>query len=258
MGLTSLLLLPVAVSVSRAELKKMSSRQLISLSIVGFMLALHFFFFISAVKLTTIANAVILVTSHPLIVCILSSLFFREPVRHWMIGAFVGFAGVTLIYSGSVGIGEDIGNLLALLGAIAASMYIISGRVMRQRMGLITYVFIVYSFSSIFLVVACLITGAPLWPYPPQELAIFFGLAVVSTIFGHTLFNYSLKYLPATFISVSFLGEPVGATLLAALLLGEIPSTIAIFGGSLVIIGIMIAALRSRSVLKEGDNSLAH
>ncbi|MBC7108865.1 MAG: DMT family transporter [Methanomassiliicoccales archaeon] len=256
MGLTSLILLPFALNISKTELKGISSREFISLSIVGLTLALHFFFFISAVKMTTVANAVILVTSHPLIVCILSSILFREPIHHWIIGALVGFAGVTLIYSGNRGIGENMGNFLALLGAVAAAIYIISGRVIRQKMGLIAYVFIVYSFSSIFLFMACLITNAPLWPYPVHELTIFLSLAIVSTIFGHTLFNYSLKYLPATFISISFLGEPIGATLFAALFLGETPSVVAIFGGSLVVIGIMIAAWKSRLVLKASDNSL--
>jgi drug/metabolite transporter (DMT)-like permease len=255
MGLTSLILFPFALSISRTELRGMSGKEFISLSIVGLTLAFHFFFFITAVKMTTVANAVILVTSHPLIVCILSSILFREPVRHWIIGALLGFIGIILIYSGNGGIGENMGNFLALLGAVAAAIYIISGRMMRQNMGLIAYVFVVYSFSSVFLFAACLVTNAPLWPYTVDELTIFLSLAIVSTIFGHTLFNYSLKYLPATFISISFLGEPVGATLLAALFLGETPSAVVILGGSLVVIGIMIAAWKSRLVLRASDNS---
>ncbi|MDD1767315.1 MAG: DMT family transporter, partial [Methanomassiliicoccales archaeon] len=128
------------------------------------------------------------------------------------------------------------------LGALLAAIYILMGRYFRRRLGLVSYVFTIYAAATAILFVACLIGNVPLWPYPVEEFALFAALAVVSTIFGHTLFNWSLKYLPAYVISVSLLGEPVGATILAAVLLSEMPSSIILVGGVMVLAGIVITA----------------
>ncbi|MEM2944167.1 MAG: DMT family transporter [Methanomassiliicoccales archaeon] len=248
MGFSSLILLPFVVFFERKELQRIDVRSLVVLSLVGLTLSLHFLFFISAVQQTTVASAVILVTSHPLIVCLLSALLFREKTLHSLPGVLLGFIGVIFIYAEDYGNSNSVGNALAFLGAVAAAAYIILGRIIRQKMSLLSYVFLVYFFSSLFLFLLCLVFQQPLWPYPIAEYYIFVALAIVSTIFGHTLFNYSIKYLPATYISVSFLGEPIGASILAALLLDESPTLSVVIGGAMILSGIMFVALKSRSL----------
>ncbi|MDD1773847.1 MAG: DMT family transporter, partial [Methanomassiliicoccales archaeon] len=134
------------------------------------------------------------------------------------------------------------GDFLAFLGALLAAIYILMGRYFRRRLGLVTYVFTIYASATAVLFAACLIGNVSLWPYPVEEFALFSALAIVSTIFGHTLFNWSLRYLPAYVISVSLLGEPVGATLLSVVLLSEIPTPIILLGAIMVLAGIIITA----------------
>ncbi|NLX47136.1 MAG: EamA family transporter, partial [Euryarchaeota archaeon] len=81
------------------------------------------------------------------------------------------------------------------------------------------------------------------WPYPTEELLIFLALAVVCTIFGHTVYNWSLRYLPAPVISTSLLGEPILASLLALLLLGEIPAWTVVLAAPLVLVGVGLTAM---------------
>jgi len=66
-------------------------------------------------------------------------------------------------------------------------------------------------------------------------------------IFGHTLYNWALRYLSAPVVSVSLLGEPVGASLLAYLLLGETPNSFAVFGGVVTLVGILLSAYRGNT-----------
>jgi drug/metabolite transporter (DMT)-like permease len=96
-------------------------------------------------------------------------------------------------------------------------------------------------------VVLAMATGAKLTPQPPRELAIFAGLAVGPTLIGHTGMNWALGHLPAYVVNLTTLGEPIGATLLAALLPGiaEIPGVWTIVGGALVLGGVLLAARRS-------------
>ena len=80
------------------------------------------------------------------------------------------------------------------------------------------------------------------------ELTLFLLMAIVPTIFGHTMFNYALKKVPAHIVSTSVLGEPVGASLLAYLLLpGEVPSAWIMLGGALVVGGLYIVLTRGMS-----------
>jgi drug/metabolite transporter (DMT)-like permease len=83
-------------------------------------------------------------------------------------------------------------------------------------------------------------------PQPPRELAIFAALALGPMLLGHTGMNWALGHLPAYLVNLTTLGEPVGATLLAALLPGihEVPGVGTIIGGVIVLIGVLRAARR--------------
>jgi drug/metabolite transporter (DMT)-like permease len=83
-----------------------------------------------------------------------------------------------------------------------------------------------------------LVTGSPMGPYPNNEYILFIIIALVPMIFGHTVYNWTLKYISAPVVSISLLGEPVGATILAALFLGENPSIFTLIGGIITLVGI--------------------
>jgi drug/metabolite transporter (DMT)-like permease len=130
---------------------------------------------------------------------------------------------------------------MAFLGGICAGIYFLSGRVARQSVAVGPYAFSVYGLSALLLFLSAAIAGDKLLITDGREITLFLLLALIPTVFGHTMFNYALKKVPAHIISTSVLGEPVGATILAYLLLpGEVPGPWIIVGGALVVAGLYV------------------
>ncbi|MBI0583485.1 MAG: DMT family transporter [Methanomassiliicoccus sp.] len=239
----SLMLLPFALRERyREEVRWLDRRQWWAVVIIGAVLGLHFLAFNAALQETSIASATVLVTAHPIVVGVLGYIYLKERPRRSGLGIALGLLGVVVISSSDLSGGAILGDLLALVGMLAAALYLLGGRVLRQRISVVPYAFLVYSIAAAVLFATALATGASLWPYPVEEWIIFLALAAVSTILGHTILNWSLRYLPAAFISLSMLGEPVGASILAYLLLSEVPSAGVVVGGSMVLAGILLSA----------------
>ncbi|NIP34859.1 MAG: EamA family transporter, partial [Thermoplasmata archaeon] len=140
-------------------------------------------------------------------------------------------------------------DLLAFLGGVAAGVYILAGRRTRQRISLPVYAFLVYASCALFLLVAVVVTGTELFTLPAEEWWLFLLMALGPSILGHTMYNWTLRYVPASVVSVSLLGEPVGSSILAALLLSEVPPEFTIVGGAVILVGIVMATwgVRTRS-----------
>ncbi len=136
--------------------------------------------------------------------------------------------------------------MLALVGAVTAALYYLIGRRLRQRIGVWPYVAIAYGSAFLTCVLLAVASRETLAPQPPRELAIFAGLAIGPMLFGHTGMNWALGHLPAFVVNLTTLGEPIGATLLAAFLPGiaEVPGPGTIVGGAVVLIGILLASRR--------------
>lgn len=250
MALVSLILLPAACFKARDELRSMGRKELVVMVLIGLLLAAHFYTYITSVKMTSVASAILLTSWHPVLVGLASVILLDESRYSAVIGIFTGIAGLTLITWGDAGGDTVVGDIIALVSGVFFAGYLLLGRVLRQRVSLVTYVFVVFSACAVFLLAGALISGESLWPISVNELSIFLALAVVSTIFGHMLFNYSLRYVGATVVSVSYLGEPVGAIILAAILLSEMPSVYAIAGGALILTGILLTARMERHFLR--------
>ena len=148
--------------------------------------------------------------------------------------------------SGGAGSLALLGDALAFIGAITAACYYLIGRRLRQTISLWPYVAIVYGAAFVSCVALAVVTGATLGGQPPRELAIFAGLAVGPMLLGHTGMNWALGHLPAFVVNLTTLGEPVGATLLAAVLpwIRETPGPLTLVGGTLVLAGVLLAARR--------------
>ncbi len=238
----SLILAPFAFH-ERQDAVPMDRRTIGSVVLTGVVLAVHFFAFISSLSYTSVASSTLLVNFHPLIVGAASVLILKESSKKTVVGVAIGFVGVAVIALTGLGTGESFGNALALLGGVMAALYILAGRMLRRTLGIFTYAFAVYFTAAVALLGSAVINGVPLWPYPAGEILIFLALAVVCTIFGHTVYNWSLKYLAAPVISTSLLGEPILASLLALVLLGEVPAWTVVLAAPLVIVGIGLTAL---------------
>ena len=238
----SLILAPFAFH-ERKDAAPMDRRTIGYVALTGVVLAVHFFAFISSLRYTSVASSTLLVNFHPLIVGAASVLILKESSKRTVVGVTIGFIGVAAIALTGLGTGESFGNALALLGGVMAALYILAGRVLRRTLGIFTYAFSVYLTAAVVLLASAVINGVSLWPYPTEELLIFLALAVVCTIFGHTVYNWSLRYLPAPVISTSLLGEPILASLLALLILGEIPAWTVVLAAPLILVGVGLTAL---------------
>lgn len=251
----SLALLGGALAVTRGwrAWRVLSGRDVTLGAGAGAMLAIHFWSWNTSLLYTSIAASVILVNLQPAIVASLSSLWLREiPTRIQWLGigiAMVGAAGVALAGDGDVARPAArplLGNGLALIGAVAAALYYLTGRRLREKLELLPYVTLVYGACLGTLLIIAIVVEAPLLPQPSREWAIFAGLALGPMLLGHTGMNWALGYLPAYVVNITVLGEPIGAVLLGALLPGirEVPSVGVLIAGAVVIIGILMALPR--------------
>ncbi len=225
----------------------MGRRELLVLTGVGVVLAVHFATWITSLSLTSVASSVVFVHVDPVFVALVSNFALGERVtRRVAAGMGVAFAGAVIIAVGDMGLGGGslLGDALSLVGAIALGTYILAGRRLRQSLDLTTYVTPVYAVSAIALTLGGVAVGAPMLGYDVPILAMFAAIALVPMIFGHTLYNWALRWISAPVVSVSLLGEPVGASILALLLLGEAPGPLTIVGGAVTLAGILLCSYR--------------
>jgi len=251
---TTLPLVPVALWRYRTQLAGITRRDLIFAALSGIALALHFAAWFESLNWTSVAASVTLVQAQPVFVALGAWLLLRERVTSRMtVGIAVAVAGMMAMSLGDllggvlVGPRPIYGNGLALFGAIMAAGYVLAGRSIRQRVALIPYVVVVYGVCTLSLLAIVLAEGHALTGYPPSEWAIFVGLAVGPGLLGHTVLNWALAHLKSSVVSVSLLGEPVGATILAFVFLAEAPTAFTLAGGAVVLGGIGLTATESRA-----------
>ena len=220
----------------------------------GLFLSLHFAFWIASLKFTSVASSVVLVTTHPIFVGLGSRLFLKEPLGAPLIlGILLSVLGSGLIGYGDFLLTQEalLGDGLALLGAMAASGYFLVGRRMREQQDLLTYIFPVYSISGLSLIILSLLFQKSFFGYSTNTYLLMILLALIPQLIGHTTFNWALKYLPASRVAIAILGEPIGSTLLAYLILGEGLTVLKILGGGFILSGILIALtpIRIRNIV---------
>jgi drug/metabolite transporter (DMT)-like permease len=239
-------LLPVALIARRDEIRRLAGGDGSALALAGALLAIHFAAWIPSVTLTTVAASTVLVTTQPVWAAAGGRVLFGERI------AGAAAAGIVLALGGAVLIsGFDFalsaeafaGDLLALLGAVTAAGYLLTGRRLRQRLSLVTYTGVVYGVCSVLLLIAVVATGTRLTGYEPRVWLLFVLMAAGPQILGHTVFNYLLREVDATVVAVAIMGEPIGASLLALAMFGEVPPFSSIVGGVIVLAGIYVAVV---------------
>lgn len=234
-------LLAVPLVMQRGQQKQFQPRMLGLATVSGAFLALHFATWFFSLQRTSVASSTILVSTHPFFVLLYEYAFYGRRTQGWaLVGVLLALAGVTLVSWGDLRLDLPAlaGDLLAIAGAVTVSGYFLIGRYVRQHMDAITYSTVAYSAAAVMLLAAALLAGNPLVGFEEQNWWVFGALAVFPTIFGHTLFNWALRYVSPSVISVTILGEPIGATLLAWVIWGALPTMPGVVGGLLVLAGI--------------------
>lgn len=265
MVLTSILLLPFTFPKHIPELRSLNKQALLLAFLSGAFLALHFATWITSLEYTSVASSVIFVDSTPIWVALLSPFLLKEKLSPLAWGgiAFAFLGGIVVALSDTCQLAfpqlwcpdfasflagkASIGNFLALVGAWAAAAYLMIGRHLRAKLSLTAYIFIVYSSAAVILLIITALAGQPVSGFPAIAYVWFFLLALIPQMIGHSSFNYALGYLPAAYVAVMLLGEPIGSTILAIFLLNEIPTPFKIFGGIFILLGIYLVSREQNS-----------
>jgi len=245
---TTLLLLPFLLMPRyRAELASLPRSRVYLMTGIGVVLAGHFAFWITSLEYTSVASSVILVTAHPVLVTPLAAAVLKE--RYTGINAAgigLSLLGVSILVLGNYGLEAATlkGNLLAMLGGAAAGIYILGGRSMRRTVSTPAYAITVYGVAAAVLLTLCLAFRAPLASMHGRDLGLIMLMALGPGILGHTLYNWSLKYVRAGVASVSLLGEPLGSSLLALAIpwIRQVPTLYTLAGGCFILLGIYLAS----------------
>jgi drug/metabolite transporter (DMT)-like permease len=249
MTIASLVVVPVALWRHQNDFRKLRKTEWLLAAASGVFLALHFAAWVTSLEYTSVTSSVVLDATSPLWVAIGSWLLLRERLTRAVIfGLIVAVAGSLVIGFGDMMQGARgaslLGNSLALVGALMVTGYWLIGRRVRGSLSLVPYVAIVYSMAAVVLLM--MVGGArqSLTGYDTITYVWLVLLALVPQVVGHSSFNWALARLPAVFVAVATLCEPIGATVLAYFLLGETPTTIRMFGAALVLAGIAVTLRR--------------
>ncbi|MGS2779604.1 DMT family transporter [Robertmurraya sp. GLU-23] len=245
-----LFMLPVFLMKYVKELALISGRDWLYAILAGVFLSFHFILWFESLNYTSVASSTVLVTLQPLFAFVGTFLFFKERFTlKAILCAVAAIVGSVIISWGDFQVSGTalFGDILALLACALVTAYLMFGQSVRKRISLVTYTFVVYSISSIVLLLYVLIVGESLYPYPKNEWWNFILLALIPTLLGHSLFNWAIKWISTSVISMAILFEPIGATILAYYLLSEKVLFTQVLGGSVVIVGISLFLLNERS-----------
>jgi len=246
---------PAAVVRHPRSFSRLSGRDLLGATLAGAALAVHFAAWFESLRWTSVAASVTLVQAQPVFVALGAFLVLDERFSRTMaLGIAVALCGMVVMSAGEFLSGAAVagsrplyGDALALLGAVMAAVYVLAGRSLRQRIALLPYVTVVYAVCAGVLLALTVGAGHPLTGYPREEWVLFAAMALGPGLFGHTVLNWALAHVESSVVSVSLLGEPVVSTLLAVVVLTEIPTVATVLGGAVVLAGIYLTVSDRRT-----------
>ncbi len=243
---TVFLLTPVALGKKEIREEIMTAdRKMVFLCVVsGICLAAHFTTWFESLKHTSVASSTAIVCTEVIWVSIGYCLFMKGKMNWKIILCIAVMVGGSMLiaFSDSMvgGEGHLYGDLLAVAGAVSVAGYTLIGKEMRKSMTTTAYTYIVYTTCAVVLVAATLFQGYGISDFSFRTVGAGFFLAVVSTILGHSVFSWCLKYFSPSFVSGVRLLEPVVASVVAIFLFQEIPAVMQVTGGVIVLIGVFV------------------
>ncbi|PEE40641.1 DMT family transporter [Bacillus pseudomycoides] len=254
-----LFMLPI-VWKKREEFRRIQKRDWYFLIGSGFFLALHFLLWFASLKFTTVASSTIILALQPIVSLVGGFFLFKERTTYSAIATMgIAILGVMCIGWGDLGLSREaiFGDILSFLSVIAVVGYLFIGQTTVKKVSHWIYSFTVFAFAGIFIAIYNVVMNVPFTGYSTWDWWIFILLAIVPTA-SHMINNWLLNYVNATTISMSILGEPVGASILAFFLLGEKLNSMQVIGSVLVLCGVSIFLLQQQKrVQKEPVQSAA-
>ena len=239
---TVILMSPVVIGKPevRKELLTAGRRNLLLSSLSGLFLAIHFALWFESLRHTSVASSTTIVCTEVIWVSLGYWLFLKGKIsKKDMLAIAITLLGSVLIaFSDSASGAHLYGDILSLLAAIAVAVYTLIGRVVREKLSTSVYTYIVYCTCGLFLLILCAAQGYSLFAYGAASSIVGLLLAIFSTILGHSIFSWCLKYFSPSFVSASKLCEPVVAAILAGFLFGESPAAMQLLGGAMILAGV--------------------
>lgn len=247
-----LVLAPFALRERRRRPTRLTRKEKVLVLLSGVFLAGHFITWIESLYLTTVASASILVASSPIVLAALGFAFLGERLSPAVIVAILAaVAGAVVMSVGDAGSGASapnpvLGNVLAASATLLFSFYFLIGRVVRQRVDWLAYVFPVYTVIAVTTVLVCLLRGVSLIGYTPVVYGLCLAMAIGPQVIGHGAFSFAVRYFSATLLGLLGLTEPLGATVYAYFLFGEVPGRTSLIGMIIVLVAVAAALVFSR------------
>jgi len=255
LAIAALALTPLALRGHKQQMAHLSRRELSLIIVSGLCLAVHFTAWVSSLQFTTVLVSVVIVSTGPIWVAILEVLFLHIRLSRLVV------AGLLIALAGGVIIGLPInsgaeltargaddlsatttGALLAWIGALSVSVYMLIGRVLRTRLHVIPYVWLVYGVAAICACTVILLTATGITGYAAEGYAVLLAMGLIPQLLGHSSLNYLLEYFPAALVSMFSQLEPLGSALLALALFRELPPQQQIAGSIIIVIGVLVAS----------------
>lgn len=211
--------------------------------VAGFCLALHFWAWFGSLQHTTVMRSTVLVCLTPVWAGLLAWLAFKKPPsRRFWFGIGVALLGVWLM-SGPGGAASQpvtlLGDGMAIAGGMLAGIYLTIGRSIRPHVDLAPYGALLCTSCAASLLMFGLLTGAPLGVVGTNAWWAILAMAIGPQFMGHIGFSYAVRFVPAYFIGAFVLLEPVGATLLATVVLDEWPQPMEAVGAGIIALGVL-------------------
>lgn len=238
--LTNIILLPFMLKF-RPAIRRASFRDWTLTGLSGICLGVHYLLWMNSLRLTSVASSTVILSLQPIIVLIGAFWLFKERTTGKAIaGMSVAIGGTLLIGWGDLQVAGDAltGDLLSLAGTFAIALHMLFGQLVLRRMPAMLYSFTAFASAALVIAVYNVAFGFSFGGYSGQNWLIFALLAFVPTVFGQLLFNWLLRYVSATNVSMSVLGEPAGASLLAFWLLGERITGMQMAAGAIILLGV--------------------
>ncbi len=260
-------LTPIALRRHKERLARLSRDEAKLIALAGICLAAHFTAWVTSLKYTTVLVSVVIVSTGPIWVAILEVFFLHIRLsRAVVMGLLVALTGGVIIgipLNGALSApqaAEDLnatvtGALLALVGALTVSVYLLIGRKLRATLPVIPYVWLVYGIASLCSLVVIAVTSTPITGFRPQGYLVLLAMGLIPQLVGHSSLNYLLEYFHAAIVSMFSQLEPIGSALLAALVFDEVPPAKQIAGSVVIIIGVLMA---SRGEIRAADTGEGH
>lgn len=248
MLLSSLLMMPIALR-HADTIRRLTRRQLLLMGLAGFWLAVHFSAYILSLEYTSVLIAQVLVLTNPLWVAGLEVLFLglraNSLITFGILFAITGGMVIAIGGGSDAGLGDNpaLGATLAILGAIASSIYMVIGRQIRAHLPLIPYVSLVYGCGGLFGVLFLVLSGTQVTGYSAEGYFWILMVTMIPQMVGHNGMNYALRFFPATYVSIVSQLIAVFAAVLAFLIFDEVPAWLQILGSAILLGGVILASL---------------